>query len=366
MPEKTLVGKPLVDEDISRASTLPADFYRDESYFQEMKERVFAKSWQFAGASDMLKSPGQAVPWTMLEGYINEPLLLTRDANDNLHCFSNVCTHRGNLLIEGECHADMLRCRYHGRRFALDGKFVSMPGFEGAKDFPTEADNLTPVTMENWSKFLFVSLEPAFLLEELIGEMKARVGFLPLEKFVFDPDSSRDYLVRANWALYCDNYLEGFHIPYVHPSLAQALDTKEYDTEVFKYSNLQTGVAKSPGEAFELPEDSPDYGKLIGGYYFWLYPNMMFNFYPWGLSINIVLPLAADRTKVSFRTYVFDPSKRDAGAGAGLDRVEREDEDIVEKVQLGVQSRFYNRGRFSPTEEKGVHHFHRLLSQAMV
>jgi len=91
----------------------------------------------------------------------------------------------------------------------------------------------------------------------------------------------------------------------------------------------------------------------------------MFNFYPWGLSINVVIPLAPDRTKVSFLTYVLDPTKLDQGAGAAIDRVEREDEDIVEKVQKGVQSRLYKRGRYSPERELGVHHFHRLLSGFM-
>jgi choline monooxygenase len=88
----------------------------------------------------------------------------------------------------------------------------------------------------------------------------------------------------------------------------------------------------------------------------------MLNYYPWGLSINIIRPLAKDLTKVSFITYVCDPSKLDKGAGSGLDRVEREDEAIVEMVQKGVQSSFYNRGRYSPKREKGVHHFHRLLT----
>jgi choline monooxygenase len=91
----------------------------------------------------------------------------------------------------------------------------------------------------------------------------------------------------------------------------------------------------------------------------------MFNFYPWGLSINVVRPLAVDRTKVSFLSYVTDPSRLEIGAGATLDRVEREDENIVEAAQRGAASRFYDRGRYSPTREQGVHHFHRLLARSL-
>ena len=89
---------------------------------------------------------------------------------------------------------------------------------------------------------------------------------------------------------------------------------------------------------------------------------MMFNFYPWGLSVNIVKPLKTNLTKVEFKSYVWDENKRQSGAGSILDKVEKEDEEIVENVQKGVKSRFYKNGRFSPKMEKGVHHFHKLIS----
>ena len=89
----------------------------------------------------------------------------------------------------------------------------------------------------------------------------------------------------------------------------------------------------------------------------------MFNFYPWGLSVNVVRPISKNKTRVLFRSYVWDESKLSAGAGAVLDKVEREDEFVVEGVHLGLQSKFYESGRFSPTREKGVHHFHSLLAK---
>ncbi len=106
----------------------------------------------------------------------------------------------------------------------------------------------------------------------------------------FEPSLSRDYLVNAHWALYCENYLEGFHIPYVHNSLNSVLDYSGYKTELFRYSNLQTGISKSGEDCFELPDSSPDFGQNISAYYFWIFPNLMFNFYPRGLSVNIVRP----------------------------------------------------------------------------
>jgi len=92
---------------------------------------------------------------------------------------------------------------------------------------------------------------------------------------------------------------------------------------------------------------------------------MMFNFYPWGLSVNIVKPLDLEKTSVSFLTFMYDPSKYDSGAGAGLDGVEKEDEEVVRQVQMGIRSRFYKHGRYSVTREQGTHHFHRLISMLL-
>ena len=77
--------------------------------------------------------------------------------------------------------------------------------------------------------------------------------------------------------------------------------------------------------------------------------------------LNLVQPEGIDQTRVSFRSFVRDATLLERGAGSGLDRVEAEDEAIVQSVQKGVRSRFYRRGRYSPTRERGLHHFHRLL-----
>jgi choline monooxygenase len=354
-----------IDADITRAATLPSRVYCDPAILELQRQRVFAPGWQFVGDTDLVKVPGQVYPFTFLEGCLDEPLVLTRDFDDQIRCLSNVCTHRGNIVVEGPGNERHLRCRYHGRRFGLDGRFQHMPEFEQCRDFPSAADNLSGVSMERWEQFIFVSTSPVTPLDALIEPIKNRLGWLPLREFRYHPGRSRDYLVNCNWALYCDNYLEGFHIPYVHTGLNETIDYGTYRTELFESCNLQLAFATSGESAFDLPGASPDHGQRVAAYYWWLFPNTMFNFYPWGLSINVVRPLGVDRTRVSFLAYVWDETKIAAGAGAGLDRVEREDEAIVEAVQRGVRSRFYDRGRYSPTREQGVHHFHRLLADAL-
>lgn len=352
-----------IDQDIRKAETLPARFYRDQDVFNRMKETVFAATWQWIGDTSQVPLTNKVHPFSLLEGFLDEPMVLTRTSDTDIHCISNVCTHRANLVVEHSETSKELKCMYHGRRFALDGTFKSMPEFKEALDFPRSCDHLHKFPLAQWGPHLFTSLGPAIQIEAVFQVMNQKIGFLPLDQFQFESSLSKDYLVNCHWALYCDNYLEGFHIPFVHPDLNAALDYGSYSSILYDHCNLQIGYANSGEDVFDLPADHEDYGKQIGAYYFWVFPNMMFNFYPWGLSINIVKPIDLNRTKVAFLTYVYDANKLDRGAGALLDKVEREDEYVVESVHKGLKSRVYNTGRFSPTREQGVHHFHLLLSK---
>ena len=354
-----------VDPDIARAKTISTEIYLKPENFERAKEKIFANSWQFIGDTDMAKDPGWVTPVNLLENYIDEPLLLSRDKEGSLHCLSNVCTHRGNLLVEKPCKLNDIRCKYHGRRFQLNGNFLSMPEFKEVQNFPSADDNLTALPLFQWGKLLFTSLNRELNANEFFSEVVDRVSWMPLNEFYYRPEHSRDYIIHANWALYCENYLEGFHIPFVHAGLNAVIDYGNYSTELYKYSSLQLGLAKDQDITFDIPAGAKDYGKNIAGYYFWVFPNMMFNFYPWGLSINVVRPLDVSKTKVSFISYVWDENKLRQGAGADLHQVEMEDEDVVQNVQKGIRSRFYKHGRYSVKRETGTHHFHRLLAQFM-
>jgi choline monooxygenase len=353
-----------IDPVIARASTPPSRIYHDPAVYTAQRERIFARSWQVAADAARVRAPGHLLPFTLLRGCLDEPLLLSRDQDGVLRCLSNVCTHRGALVVEGEGHANSLRCRYHGRRFGLDGTMQFMPEFDDVEGFPAESDNLPRLPLHGWGPLLFTALDPLMEFADWIAPVQARVGWLPLEQLRHDPDESRDYLISCNWALYTENYLEEFHVPYVHgASLSASLDYDAYRTETYDWGSLQLGAARGGEPAFDPPAGHPDHGTRIAAWYFWLFPNVMLNFYPWGLSLNIVQPLGPERTRVTFLAYVQDESLRGRGAGGDVHRVEMEDEEVVESVQRGVRSRLYDRGRYSPRRETGTHHFHQLLAR---
>ncbi|MBC8173687.1 MAG: aromatic ring-hydroxylating dioxygenase subunit alpha [Chitinophagales bacterium] len=351
------------DKNIKIASTPPGSFYCSEESYNRAVEKVFVKTWHLAGHSSDFKENQYLYPHWLLHGCLNEPLLITKSKTGEMNCVSNVCTHRGFILVEEPMQAGMIRCRYHGRCFSADGKFISMPEFEEAQNFPTRMDDLSAVPFSEWNGFYFAAISPVVTLEEILKPVAERLDWFPFHTLRYHPESSAEYHIKANWALYCDNYLEGFHIPYVHKSLNKVIDYGNYETHLHEYCNLQLGIAKDGEMVFDLPAHSPDHGKQVAAYYYWVFPNMMLNFYPWGLSVNIVQPKGVDRTTVSFKTYISDESKFNQGAGSDLNRVELEDEEVVESVQQGLRSRFYFRGRYSPKMEKGVHHFHMLMQQ---
>lgn len=351
-----------VHPDIQRAKTLPGWVYSDPETYEGLLRTAFAPSWQWLPVPDPPSTVHACQPFRLLPGSLDEPLLLTRDAA-GLHCVSNVCTHRGALVLDRPGEHAVLRCPYHGRCFGPDGRFQSMPHFQDARDFPRPEDDLAPATLASWGGLRFVSLHATWDFEELFRPVRERLDFAPLDRMVHDPAPDRDFTFDANWALYCDNFLEGFHIPFVHPTLKTALDWSEYRIEVFERSSVQIGIVADPADAFDFPAGHPDHGRQVGVYYWFVFPNLMLNVYPWGVSLNVVLPQGPKRTTVQFRRWVWDASRLGVSTSQGLDRVEQEDEDVVMSVQRAIHARLYRRGRYSPTQEKAVHHFHRWLAK---
>lgn len=331
-----------IDPDISKAETLSSRFYTEERYFELSKEQIFARTWHFVGHENEIET---LKPTTLLPGFLDEPVVVVKTA-DSLNCLSNVCTHRGKLLVEEAGKAQLIRCGYHGRRFALDGTFLSMPEFEGVENFPSERDNLQYLAFAEHNGFLFAAISPAYSFETFISEAAAKLH--DVDTTGIRLESIREYEVNAHWALYCENYLEGFHIPYVHQGLNELIDYGKYSTETFRYSSVQT--------AFDADGE-------IAAQYLFIFPNLMFNFYSWGVSVNVVRPVTASKSVIEFHTYLRDKSTRTSGAGADIHGVEIEDEAVVESVQKGIRSRFYDQGRYSPTREQGTHHFHRLIAE---
>ena len=213
---------------------------------------------------------------------------------------------------------------------------------------------------------MFGGLSSKISPNQICDCLNERLGFLDMEQWDHAPEYSKSYGIKANWALYIDNYLEGFHIPFVHHDLGKIVDYGSYETIIHNHVVLQIGYSKSSEFAFDLPKGHPDHGQNVSAYYYWIYPNFMLNIYTWGVQINIVKPISIDYCKVDFEYFIADKEKWELfGKDSIAEKTEREDEYVVEAVQKGMKSRLYNNGRFSPVREKGVHYFHSLIANYM-
>lgn len=345
-----------INPDITKARTLSSSYYTDSTTFHSIFSK-FTNFWHYVGHYSQFED-GLVKPFTIGE----EPIIISKSGG-TINCFSNVCTHRGMILVNDEGCRKALVCPYHGRTFSLDGDFKSMPEFEKVEDFPTAKDNLSKFDLTIWNNLIFALVNQTDETNNWFDSVKQRMSFLDIQNFTYDSSRERKYTIDANWILYVDNYLEGFHIPFVHKELNKALDYGQYETELFDGGVLQIGIAQEGVPSFDLPNGHQDFGKNVAAYYWWLYPNLMLNFYPWGLSMNVINPISENETEVRYYGFVNDKKLLGKGAGSNLDRVELEDQFVVEACQKGMKSSNYSNGRYSPTMERGLHHFHMMLTR---
>lgn len=265
-------------------------------------------------------------------------------------------------MEEAACGLKALTCKYHGWTYLLDGSLRGVPQWDRVELFDRKDFGLIPLQVELWEGMVFVNLDST--APPLAGEMAgitARVGTGRFDGWRYAGRTS--YPVAANWKVYVDNYLEGYHIPYVHPELLKLLDFQAYTTEVHPGYTLQS----SP-----LAADAANpYSGTSGGeaLYYHKYPNVMLNILPDRLQVNRVDPLSHDRCVVHFDSYYPDTDSPAARRRIAEDqdysaRVQAEDAEICERVQVGLGSRAYDRGRFSVECEAAVHHFQGMLKES--
>ncbi len=353
----------LIDADVSRAWTLPSDFYTDPAQLEREREFIFARTWQVVGFREQVANAGDYFTCELA----GEPLLIARDQQRRLRGFYNVCRHRAGPPAEGCGSRKLFRCGYHGWTYGLDGHLISAPEFEGVENFRPQEFGLTPICVEEWSGLIFANLasqpEPLLsALRELPGQL-ARFCFERMRFF-----ERRDYIMECNWKTYIDNYLEGYHLPSVHPGLNRELDYGSYITERYPRHSRQASPIRGAENAGDAPRRYQQATGAEMAEYFWIFPNWMLNCYPDNVSLNVVLPLAPERCVAIFEWFFPDDVLTTDAPGKTVkfsDEIQIEDGAICEKVQRNLHSRSYRRGRYSVKQEQCLHHFHRLYCEFM-
>jgi choline monooxygenase len=352
-----------VDPDIARARTLPAQLYTDTSVFAAEKEKIFRRTWQVVGHARQVEKPGDYFTTDLL----GEPLLFVRGSDGRLRGFYNVCRHRAGPAAEGCGSRKLFRCGYHGWTYGLDGSLLSATEIEGVEEFRAEDFALIPVRTEEWFNLVFVNFDAdAKPLHENLGDLPRQAEKFPFaEMMLFE---RRTYDLKCNWKTYIDNYLEGYHLPSVHPGLNRELDFNAYTVEPYAKHVRQFSPIRAAQSGDATPRRYQEARQDLTTDYFWIFPNWMLNCYPDNVSLNIVLPVEPEHSLAIFEWYLPEKDHGTPAATASVefsDQIQIEDAGICETVQKNLRSRSYTRGRFSVKQEKGVHAFHRMYADAM-
>lgn len=347
--------KELEIQPIERAETIPSGWYTNPEIFEFEKDVIFSNYWQLVCHESRLANPGDVFTLEVADN----PIIVLRDKACQLRAFYNVCRHRGGPLAVKKGTTSVLQCQYHGWTYLLDGSLRGIPQWDRVDLFDKKEFGLLPVELQTRDGLIFINLskQPEDINTFLEG-INDRISPIILSDFKFH--SEQRYTIDCNWKVYVDNFLEGYHVPIVHPELAKLLDYRRYVTETSDWHSLQYSPFKGhTGDNL--------YGAKDGeAYYYFIFPNIMLNILPGRLQTNTVKPISPCTCEVIFSYYYLGLENEKAQKIIRddifySDKIQQEDIEICKAVQKGLKSKGYNKGRFSVEREEGVYHFQCLL-----
>ena len=351
--------------------TLPARFFFDREIFEFEKEAIFYRTWWYAGHTSQLTKPGSYITTSIH----NQNIFVIRDRSNQLQGYYNVCQHRGHELLTDKGHTNVIVCPYHAWAYDFDGSLKAARNTNSVSGFKKCDFALKSIRVEEFCGLVFVNLDQdAEPLNEQAGDLAQEIQEIcpSVDDLVF---AQRDtYDVSSNWKVMIDNFLECYHCHTAHRDFVDLVDMDSYQSKTNGiYSSQISNAARSTDNtAFAFEKGEVDFG--YAGWFLW--PNLTIWAYPGepNLSVLQMVPAGPERT-IEYQDWFIPnakPSKQLTDAMAyQKDVLQPEDISLCESVQRGLKSRGYNQGRFvvdeqlSGLSEHAVHHFHKLVAEAL-
>lgn len=325
-------------------------FYVDPAVLPRERTEIFARTWQMLGPASQVAERGQYVSADIA----GLKVFAIRGRDGELRAFRNVCRHRGaQLLEEGAGRCATIRCPYHQWVFADDGRLLNAPWFGTEPDFKPEDWPLEPIHAVIWRGLLFVAIDPQEELLAQLGELVAELEGEPIDTY----QSVRTETVTfdANWKIYTDNFVEGYHIPGIHPKFFAAINFEEFKTTAHK--------------GFIRMTAPPREGLFYRGKWLWMWPNWTLSLFEGGMNTSRINPTATDRTEQLYHFYFADLApERDETRSDTIAlnlAVVREDYEICVKTHKNYAAGNYSAGPLSPRHEQGVHYFQERVRESL-
>jgi len=358
--------------DVTRATTLPPEIYRLKDFHPIESEKVFGRAWVCVGYSCQVDLPGK----TLTASVAQQPIVITRDKQGVLRGFFNVCRHRGSLLVTNDSKVERFRCPYHSWTYDLTGKLRKCPLFTDSDDgkvFNKDDYHLLPIRVEQFGCFIFANLDrDAEPLSDYLGDLPHHYRNFPLSEFVLY--KRKAYSINANWKLVAENFLEYYHLPWVHPELCEvtAIDMHKRNQGAGMYMSFYASPllkGRTPLDADYLPAmPGLSETEANSGYFPFIFPNLATFILPHHVFVLTMKPTSIDHTHEfgdllvhsSLLTHPLVEEKCEE-IFRFYDMVNLQDISAVERVQQGIQARAYQGGRMSYRFEEPVHRFQNMI-----
>ncbi|MEX2649156.1 MAG: aromatic ring-hydroxylating dioxygenase subunit alpha [Alphaproteobacteria bacterium] len=332
---------------------LPASWYTDAGVHARERARIFAASWALFGPEREVAEHGQ---WRgrCVNGW---PMIVVRGTDGALRGFHDACRHRGAALVGDRAgRSESLRCPYHGWTYRLDGSVALAPRF-GDGELGAAADGLLPIAVATWRGLVFVRVAADG------PDLAAWLGSIPklCEGFpTADMDYHGDFVVEgdANWKTYCDNTVEGYHLPHVHPRLSEAVEPRTIEIKPYDEGRCV---------AFHVTYRSTGAGiRGRDGLWFYRFPGFQATLSANAFKAERIEPLGPGRLRSTSWQWFrgIDASARD-DAFAWARSIVEEDLGICASVQRNMEAGAFERGVLSPKEETNVALFQGLVRAAL-
>ena len=309
----------------------------------------------------------------------NEQLAISLDKDDKLRAFHNACFHHSYTPVDAQeiPYDGETKCGYHGSVVNEEGHLCKFKGFGGGGKYSKEDLSIPQFEVDTWGSkeapIIFVRMEPDLdTLETTLAPLKEKLKDRDLSSFRWH--SRKEYIVNANWMVFVNNYKDGgFHVEIVHPELAEGLDLPKYKTlPLSNDSCLQTCPSKvATGDVAALRQGKPPE-------YYYVFPNLMLDFYTDAMDTMIVTPLDKKNCKVIFDFYFTDKSNEDFIKQyvtskddfikryiASSDLVQQQDMRVSQGVQKGLNSPRTRPGLYGCSEIEGLRGFHQEVLRQM-
>ncbi|KAK9835707.1 hypothetical protein WJX74_006388 [Apatococcus lobatus] len=363
------------DGPVEEASTPPSSYYMDPQAFQLETRKVFARNWLAVGHTRQVAGIGD-----FFTGRLGDvPYLVTRGTDGELHAFHNVCRHHAAAVAHGCGTTQQLQCPYHGWQYDLQGKFRGATRTKGIKNFRAADQALMPIQLDTWGPFIFLNFDPKYQgpgVEEWLATGGQAMHTYGMDNPDFMYAASADYDIDCNWKVYNDNYLDGgYHVPFAHPAFTEALDIDNYHSKLHEVVSFQVSplAQQEPNSEDPIVRSITENRRAGGGEgpkFAFVYPNFMINKYELWMDTFTTIPLAVDKCRVHFDYYVHRSKADDKEFVQqmieGENIVQQEDVGLCQEVQKGLQSPAYDVGRYVPSTEFPMFHFHQQVHRDLM